>query len=148
MATVSEEVVEPKDWADAPCSYLQTDFIVFQTGELIMIALDVPDKPGVLGVASLDKLTADSKVNVLSDSCGIRCKGKCVYNIYELVTTGGDRDLGGGCSLSETIGQPTFNNSFCDLSIFEDPHVTGTATTGPVRLAAGAPSRRLKTNSI
>ena len=115
-----EATVEPEDWTVAPCSYLQEDCIVFQNDKIILFAPDAPDLPGVLSIEAFDDFTAASEVNVISQSCDVRCAAGSDCTTYG--TEPDDLDsMGPGVSFG-TIVQSIFNNGFCDPSIFVEPN--------------------------
>ena len=119
LSLVFEVVVEPGDWNDSPCSYLEEDCVVFQSDGILMFA---PDAPGGFATLSLDALTQftdDSDINIVSNTCDVRCQnaGECGDLNTSLEPSGG--------ILFGTPVQSTFNNGFCNPSIFDDPHVTG-----------------------
>lgn len=120
MTVEFEATVEPEDWTTTPCSYLQDNCIVFQNDKLIMFAPDAPGLPGVLSIEAFDEFTADSKVNVISESWDVRCDADSDCTEFE---TAGTIDLdseGPGTSFGSIV-QSTFNNGFCDPGIFEEP---------------------------
>ena len=118
-----EVVVEPGDWTTPPCSYLQTDCIVFKNDDVILFAPDTPSGSVVLSIAAFDEFTADTSVNVINNSCDVRCKDPNVCDAFEI--SSGDLAPNGNGTDFGTIVQSTFNNGFCTPGIFNDPHVTG-----------------------
>ena len=116
---VFEVVVEPADWVDPPCSYLQEDCPVFQSSDIVMFAPDAPGGFAILSLDALSQFTENSDINIVSNTCDIRRQDN--------VCNGFDPSLapsGSGVVFGTPV-QSTFNNGFCTPSIFNDPHVTG-----------------------
>lgn len=117
---VFEVVVEPQDWNDKPCSYLEEDCVVFENDEILMFAPDAPGGFATLTVNAVSTFTADTDINVISSKCDVRCQvaGECETLNAALAPSGGGIDFG-------VPVQSVFNNGFCNPSIFSDPHVAG-----------------------
>lgn len=114
---VFEEVVEPDDWNDDPCSYLEDDCVVFDNDDILMFAPDAIGGFATLSLNEVNAFTAQSNVTITNTTCDVRCMeaGECATAL-EPAGTG------------VAFGIPnnnTFNNGFCDPSIWNDPHVTG-----------------------
>ncbi|CAM9544860.1 unnamed protein product, partial [Laminaria digitata] len=124
LSLVFDVVVEPEDWNQTPCSYLQEDCIVFQNDEILMFAPDAPGGFTTLSIEALNQFTANSNINIISNTCDVRCQvGSDCGDIQD--STGANLASGGVGTLFGIPTQSTFNNGFCDPSIFDDPHVTG-----------------------
>lgn len=114
-----EATVKPEEWTNPPCSYLQDDCIVFQNEKVILYAPDAPGLTGVLSIAALDVFTANSTVNVVSESCDLRCDTGSNCTRFETAPTI-DLDAEGPGTRFGTVVQSTFNNGFCIPSIFSN----------------------------
>ncbi|MEP6167814.1 MAG: hypothetical protein ABJ208_03850, partial [Rhodopirellula bahusiensis] len=128
LTLVFDVVVEPDDWDTTPCSFLKEDCVVFQNDEIIMFAPDIPGLNGraVISLDALNEFTSDSDVNVISTTCDVRCEDtspECTA--AENDVSGADLDPVGPGTLFGIPNRNTFNNGFCDPSIFDDPHVNG-----------------------
>ena len=120
LSLVFEVVVEPGDWNEMPCSYLEEDCVVFQSDGILMFAPDAPGGFATLSLDALTQFTADSDINIVSNVCDVRCQnaGECSAFDTSLEPSGAGIQFG-------TPVQSTFNNGFCNPTIFDDPHVTG-----------------------
>ena len=123
---VFDVVVEPDDWTTTPCSYLQQDCEVFRNDEIVMFAPDVVGGFAVLSIDAKRVFSVQSDVNVISTTCNVRCQfpaPECTE--AEDDVTGANLDVTGLGTPFGTPVQNTFNNGFCNPSIFDDPHVNG-----------------------
>ncbi|MEP2388902.1 hypothetical protein [Hyphomonas sp.] len=118
LTLVFEATVVPEDWTVTPCSYLQKDCIVFKNDEIIMFAPDTPDVPGVLSIDAFDNFTAATELNVISQSCDVRCAAGSNCTTFGTESDNLD-SMGPGIGFGN-ISQSTFNNGFCEPSIFGD----------------------------
>lgn len=113
--------VVPDDWNE-PCSYTD-NCVVFENDEILMFAPPTVDGFSVLSMDSVNAFTADSDVNVLSTKCDLRCADATACDEFE-PTPGALDPEGPGIDFG-VPQQSTFNNGFCNPSIFDDPHVAG-----------------------
>ena len=120
LSLVVEKVVEPGDWNEETCSYLEEDCIVFQSDGVLLFA---PDAPGGLATLSLDDLnefTDDSSISIISNTCDVRCQDTGVCNALDALL----HPTGTGILFGNPV-QSTFNNGFCNPSTFGISEETG-----------------------
>ena len=126
LILVFDVIVQPEDWTQTPCSFLQRDCIVFRNDEIIMFA---PDRVGGFAIVSLESLsvfTAQSDVDIISTICDVRCEvnsSECTE--AEIAVAGANLSpVGSGTPFGIPV-LSTFNNGFCIPVVVEDPHVSG-----------------------
>lgn len=112
---VFEVIVEPEDWIDPPCSYLEVNCKVFENNEMIMFAPNAPGGFATLSLFEVAAFSAQSDVNVVSTTCDVRCQavGEC----------GGINALLEPSQAGIPFGTPVqsgFNNGFCNPVVDED----------------------------
>lgn len=108
--TVFESTIESGDWN--PKGRYSRGSVVFQNDEVVLFAPDYPEKlTGVLSIEAFDAITADSKVNVVSEACDIRCMDSSDCTLFQTPYNNRLDSEGPGVSFG-TIVESTFNNGF------------------------------------